>query len=420
MLEIIIYLITILFILFNKKFYGRYVTAFTIIMLPYVAILFINNNIATHFKFYEINTNTQFMILLSILCFFVGTVISLTIYQKSNKNIKRGKEHKITNVLNMKLVTLYVGAVLIIRILQILFKIYLYGLAAIEYNDFELLISRGPVSHLELSIFPLTIIMIGEYYDTKKKKYLIMYLIFAFLCFIETEKARILSLVIATFLYLVLKNEKLLVKGVIGLVSIVAILFISNYIIKLTIQGYASHIEGVYYTYRLWNYIGGSVINSNWITNYPNLVKTNAFDYVIDCLLTFPNLFINKIMGFTIGPNVGGNLPFIGQFPAVTYATGYRYQDGNVVSTITLFYGNGNLLAFIPVCIAWGMLCEAVYIKMNTNQSNIKVVTCICFFTFSFLTFFGGYYGLSSFYERLIWCGILGFVLNKNTKFKFM
>ena len=227
------------------------------------------------------------------------------------------------------------------------------------------------------------------------------------LAFIETEKAQVLSLVIATFIYCIIKNSKYFIKGILILLGAVCILFISNYVIKLTLQNMASGVSNDYYTYRLWNYIAGGLINSNYITSNSDFVSTNAFDYFLNCVLALPNMFIKEWFGVTIGPDVYSSLPYISSFKKVTFLSGYRYQDGNVVSAMTMMYGNGNLFAFACVCILWGWISERIYEKMIGNGKDFSDMFFVCYISFSFLSFFGSYYTLSSFYERLIWCAII-------------
>lgn len=419
MIEVLIYIITIFFIFFLKKRYKGYINSFTIIILPYVIILFFNNHFATKLGFIEINEDTQLMLFAGLLCFFSGNVLSM-FFLKNTNGYSSGMKKEFTELIRIEKFLPYIRLVLFIRIVQIIILYARYGIDGLMANDFELLLTRGWVAHLLLSIFPLMFVIFYKWLEEKKryKEYIVLYSIFLVLAFIETEKAQVLSLIIGTFLYCASRNKKYLVTGAVLIVSSVALLFIGNYFIKLTLQGYAKDVEGVYYTYRLWNYIAGGLISSNHVTSAMN-VSTNALDFLINCILAFPNMFINRIFGEVIGPSVYENLPVVSSFPAVTEGvTGFRYQTGNVVSTMTMMWGNGNLLAFIPICLLWGMVSEIFYIKFRRSNRDTDLIMNICFMTFSFLSFFSSYYTLPSFYERLIWCWIIGILSRKKIVFR--
>ena len=399
-----------------KKIYKKVVNAYTLIIVPYVVILLINNHFATKLNFIKINEDTQLMIFIGMICFFVGTIVTMTFRQRV-KMTYQSNEKNFQEIVKIENFLPYIKLVLAIRIIQILILYSRYGLSGLMANDFELMLTRGWVSHLLLSIFPLMIILFYKWLENKRnKEYFILYFVYFVLAFIETEKAQVLSLIVGTFIYCVCRNHKYLIKGLFIILAAVAVLFVGNYVVKLTLQGYASDVEGVYYTYRLWNYIAGGIISSNYVTSASN-VPTNAFDFLIECIFAFPNMFINKLAGSAIGPDVYQGLPRISSFVSVTHSvSGFRYQNGNVVSTMTMMWGNGNLFAFTPVCILWGMISEYFFGKFKRAPKDITLILCVCFMTFSFFSFFSSYYIIASFYERLLWCVAIGWFAQKKIK----
>ncbi len=418
-MEIAIYIITILIVIFYQKIYKRSINSFNAIMLPYVVILLINNHIATKFYFKEINSDTQWMIFLGIIFFFIGSVFCiLTISNRFKKN--NNKEINTNKILVEKTVP-YVIIVLLIRSAQLLKYYFNYGLHGMIENDFKMFVSRGPVSHLMLSVFPLMMLYFYHWLKNKKdKKYLILFLIYAIYSFIETEKAQIISLVLSTYIYCSLKDKKYFKRGLFLIFPLIGIVFITNYASKFILQGFVENVEGTYYVYRLWTYIAGGIINSNLITSSSSQVITNGFDYIWDIIFAFPDMIINKFFGIKMGGQVAENLPYLSSFPSVTtISSGFEAQEGNVVSTMTMAYGNGNILAFGIFSILWGFISECIFLNIHFNNNDRKNIFFCCYITFSILSFFGSYYTTTSFMERFIWCFIIGIVFNNNFKIKY-
>lgn len=429
----VLILITTVCLFLEKKIYNRLLTPFSIIILPYILILLLNNLIAAKFGFIEINTGVQKMLLYAVIAFFTGEFAVAGVYNyisNSDKSVVYRKPgvvkglfsteeyslKKTRNEIFLDNALVYVYFVLFVRIAQVLLLYRKHGIAGLMANDFELMLTRGPVAHLLVSIFPLIfLLLVSWFYNKKKILYLFAFLIFAFLAFIETEKAQIITLILSCFVYFCLFNEKRVISGLFALVSMVVLLFVGNYFVKLTMQDGTDGLNKSYYFYHLWNYIAGGLISSNHVVDNTDMIHTNAVSYLLQCILALPNMVINSVTGSPIGPDVYSGIPYVPGFVRIT-VKGYENiipEYGNVVSTISLMYGNGNLVAFLPVVFLWGIISEVIFIYMLRNKSITSIMIFVCYMSFSFLSYFGSYYTLNSFYERLVWCVIISFMFDK-------
>lgn len=402
--------------LFNYLIYDKRLTSFVLVMMPYIVITLVNNFIATRLGFFRISDNTMFMVLIGSLMFFGGNCLAQAFFAGAPLAVREkiiGTDQDVLSVFRIKI---YITAVLGIRILQLISVVASKGLEGVIENDFEALMTRGIMGHLMISVFPLIPVLFYDWIKHKRNSYsLILTGTFFILAFVETEKAQVLTITIAIFLYCVFKNRSYLTKGSVILAAMIAVLFIGNYVAKFILQAIYSSVGKEYYVYRLWNYIAGSLINSRCATDTIVTVKTNGFDYLIDVLLSLPNLFLGGLLGIELGPDVRYSFPYIRDFMQVTqYPAGYRSQTGNVISTMTYIFGNGNWLAFIVVMVLWGFVCEMILCRMTVTGRDSSIMFCCCFMAFSMVSFFGTYYTSASFSERLIYCLLWGFFFSRH------
>lgn len=402
--------------LFNYLVYDKRLTSFVLVIVPYIAITLINNFIAVRLGFFRISDNTMFMVLVGSLMFFVGNCIVQASYTGAPLAVHEKERAADRDVMSLFRIKIYVSMVLGIRTLQLLRLIASQGLDNMIANDFELFVTRGLMGHLMISVFPLIPVLFYDWVKDRRNLYsLFLSGLYFVLAFVETEKAQVLTITIAIFLYCVFKNRSYLARGGVILASMIVVLFIGNYVAKFLLQNIYDAVGKEYYVYRLWNYIAGSLINSRCATDSIRAVKTNGFDYLLDVLLSLPNLFAGGMLHIQLGPDVRFAFPYIRDFMQVTqYTAGYRSQTGNVISTMTYIFGNGNWFAFIAVMILWGFICEMILCKMTVSARDSIIMFCCCFMAFSMVSFFGTYYTSASFSERLIYCLLWGALFNRH------
>ena len=420
-MEIAILGLAISVILFDYIAFSKRFTAFHLIILPYLAIILINNTIGAYMGFYKVTDRTMLMVLIGGLCFFAGNCLIHILSRDTAPANRRDISGLSQDILDIDRVRCYVTLVLGLRFLQLLLIFARNGLAKVTANDFELLLTKGIMGHLMISVFPLIPILFYHWLvDRKKVIDLALTGVYFVMAFIETEKAQVLTITIAVFLYCVLKNRKYFKKGVIIMGSMIVLLFVGNYAAKFVMEGIYGSVGKDYYFYRLWSYIAGSLINSKVVTDTIHKIPTDGFDYVSDVLLSLPNLFAVKLLGHEIGPDVRGVMPYMYGFLRVTkYTYGYKRQTGNVLTTMTYIFGNGNWIAFAIVMFLWGILAEFIMHKMYSSGRDSRLITCCSFMAFSMVSFFGSYYTSASFTERLLYCGLWTIIFNKNLRIRF-
>lgn len=403
------------YLVFSKRF-----TAFHMVILPYLLITLINNTLGVWMGFYRITDNTMFMVLVGGLFFFAGNCLVHLAFRDSAPVSRADISGIDRDILSVDRIRWYVILVLSLRFLQLLLIFARNGIDRVIANDFELLLTKGAMGHLMISVFPLIPILFYHWL-IERKKIIDLFLtgLYFIMVFIETEKAQVLTITIAVFLYCVLKNRKYLKKGLLIMGSMIALLFMGNYAMKFIMQGVYDSVGKDYYFYRFWSYIAGSLINSRVITDSALRIPSNGFSYLADVFLSVPNLFAAKLLGHEIGPDVRAAMPYMKGFLRVTkYTYGYKKQTGNVITTMTYIFGNGNWIIFALVVTFWGILAEFVMYRMYSSGRDISITTCCCFMAFSMVSFFGSYYTSASFTERLIYCGLWAVVFNKNIRLR--
>lgn len=413
-MQYLVYLSSILIFYIFLKIKKSVISSFSLVMLPYVVILFFNNFFFKNYNFIKIGENTCFMLLIGIISFSFGAlIISLTI--NNQKKSDYFFKSCLTNY-QLDAISNYVLIVIVLRIAELFLLICKYGILGLLADDFKLLVTRGVIGHLLISIFPLIPILFYHYLQYHKRKYLFLCILFLILAFIETEKAQSISIVLATFLYCVFINKRYLKGGVFFIFFMIAFLFIGNYMIKFLLGGFFKDVDNSYYITRLWTYIAGGLINSNLITSSIG-IQVSGFDYFEHVLFAFPNMFLGALANTQLGVQVSTYMPYIADFPYVTTVhDGFSAQTSNVISTMTFIYSNGNLLAFIPVCIFWGGICEYIMEKMRYCKNEFNLTFACCFMSFTMLSFFASYYSSASFVERLLYCLLFPIVLHTPIK----
>lgn len=403
------------YLLFRKR-----ITSFILVMGPYIVIALLNNFVAVRFGFYRITDNTLFMVLIGCFTFFLGNCAVYAAYSGRRLVVKDVIPEAREDILSIPRIKWYVSAVLLARLLQLAWLFLTKGPQAMIANDFELMVTRGMMGHLMISVFPLIPVLFYNWVMDRKDVYsLLLTFVFFIFAFVESEKAQVLTITIAVFLYCAFKNRDNLHRGAVIVGIMILLLFVSNYASKFLLQGLYDKVETAYYFYRFWNYIAGSLINSRAVTDMFGVIRTNGLDYLTGVFLALPNLFIKGLTGAKIGPNAGKGIPYIGDTMKVTaFDAGQRVQRGNVVSTMTHIFGGGNWAEFVIAMIIWGIISEYILVRMYTDGRDASLMGCSCFMAFSVISFFGSYYTLASFSERLVYCAVWAVLFSKNLRFQ--
>ena len=106
----------------------KIITVVTVMILPYMFILPINNYIAVHYGFYPISDNVVFMLLVAFLFIFLGSVLSSILGGKPEQrvSIEADAVEKFP-MYHMDLMKWYVIAVEIILLIKLFYILYAHG-----------------------------------------------------------------------------------------------------------------------------------------------------------------------------------------------------------------------------------------------------------------------------------------------------
>ena len=154
----------------NRLLFKKRMTSFTLIMGPYIVISLLNNFVAVNFGFYRITDNTLFMVLIGCFTFFVGNCVVYSAYSGRRLVIKDTIPGEREDILSIPRVKWYVSAVLAARILQLVLLFLKNGLEAMIINDFELMLTRGAMGHLMISVFPLIPVLFYHWVLWRQKR----------------------------------------------------------------------------------------------------------------------------------------------------------------------------------------------------------------------------------------------------------
>ena len=152
------------YLVFSKRF-----TAFHMVILPYLLITLINNTLGVWMGFYRITDNTMFMVLVGGLFFFAGNCLVHLAFRDSAP-VSRADIFGIDrDILSVDRIRWYVILVLSLRFLQLLLIFARNGIDRVIANDFELLLTKGAMGHLMISVFPLIPILFYHWLIERKK-----------------------------------------------------------------------------------------------------------------------------------------------------------------------------------------------------------------------------------------------------------
>lgn len=384
---------------------------FSILSIPYLLIVPINNLFVSNNGFLRISNQTLQMLSVGLVCFFVGFAIA-------NKMNPLGKNSHIIqqidlNIFKMKYVLRYVLFVEVMTILRFLYIILTNGISFITTNLYEGLLTRGPLGHLLLSAYPLLPIVFFYWLKNKKEwSYLIVTLIGVLVLFLTLVKYHVIGMLVLLYFFSIMNDKRYLKKGSISIVVIVFACFIGNYLFQFTINDTAYKVDNSYYFQHLWNYIAGSLIYDNYIFTEGLRVGTDIF-YKLGTFICAPiNMFLN-VVDITLFPHEAQEFRLIsltGEYGNVCDAIGYLYPSRGFWEDVMIF---------VMVLVLIGFVVTSVYNKLwkSTNRQNFSVMICVLLVFFVFFSFFGTFYVTPVPWEILFWSYFSLRIFKKKAKY---
>lgn len=395
MINIIFLFFTTTLILFQRYREGRWLNLISLLMTPYVLIVFLNNFYFYKFGFYKISDNVLLMLLWAFAAFFIGTLpIKYKVVQHTeNKNIAMLQKYDIRKI---RWFLYFVGIVGILKA----FLLYRQGIFLNEMaDDSEGIMGNGIVAHMLLATYSVLPIYFLNWTYNKTIKDLIPVILILIVAFSSLIKYNVIGPIVTLFIFVSLYRSTLLKTASIVMISLVIILFVANYALGFAISD--SEVDPFFYLVHFWKYFSGSVIYDNYIFTTGIRVDTSIFYKLMTFVFTLPNMFLNKLFDERLFPHVGQDLRDVSNFGEqsnVVDAIGYLYPSKGDVSDIITF--------FIVVALT-GLLFSYLY-KICLERSvsfNTFIANFLTYFVF--FSFFSQYATLTNPWEIVIWALII-------------
>lgn len=393
---IILILLCLLATWYEKKTYKTMMAPTTIMVWPFVIVIFLALFMGPLFGFKRINENEIWIIILGIFSFFVGEILWNIVLRKKTRNFKINRVQYSDRFL--RIANNYLEYVVIILALRYVIIFRSIGFSTYFATDGgNEIMTKGIYIHLMLSLFPLIPVLFDKGMFDKNKKTLLFVGIFIVEVFLTYTKYHVIMLLIATMFYIITFRPKALPFVCTALVVIPIMAFSLNYFLNFRANG--NILSSKYLAGHLMNYLIGGVsyssVSNSWLHNL------DFWNLVGSFVMPFPNLFIRMILGFSVCPPI--EIPFI-----TLSSFGER---GNVVNFITLVLG-GSKIGGVIFFLILGMIASGIIGRKKEN-SMLKVY----FLAVIFLSFFSAYLGLIVPWEVFFWCVVINFISKHKVKF---
>lgn len=382
--------ISISFIVYQRQKERNWVNHISLLMAPYIPLVFLNNFYIYKFGFDRIMDEVLLVILFSFLFFFLGSLlfpsppISRTLYDNQQK-LNKYDISKIRKFLT------FVGVLGMLKILY-LFK---QGTFTDTFDEAEGVMGNGLIGHLILasnSLFPIYF-----YYWLKNKGIwnLIPLLLIIVVVFSSFIKYNVMGLVVSTFIFLMIYEKRVLKKALIVLVLFILFLFVANYALGFYLSG--TEVDSSFYIGHLWAYVSGSLIYDNYLFADNFSHHSDIFYKLASYFCALPNMFIQKFGGEKIFPFEGQEMMPIGSLG----------EESNIFDAICyLFPSKGGIVdifLFYIIIFLFGVLFSYLYYNHLKSKMyfDVFIVNLLCYFIF--FSFYGTFYIHSGPWEILIW-----------------
>lgn len=397
---LIIFVIVFLMIFAIEYYYRRTVlNTVCITFAPYVAIVFINNVFCSKMGYYIINDTVIIYLIITMLLTMLGALLCNLFYAnrkhvyvfKSENNNFDDRADIIEQ--NIRLIKIWICFCCLLRGGQIISTFSRYGLAMISANDFEEFGFSGLQSHLFLTVYPMAAILFYHGLKKKDKTAFIIYSIGLIIACASFIKYHAIFYVMITYIYAVIKDRGMAKRLLIFIAGMIIILFIGNYVVSFSIRGFTDYTTNSLMI-KLWDYIGGSVINGNVCMELYGREIYSASDFLKATFLPLFNTVFGKILGIQIDIN--------------TSVIGFRtlniyHSTSNVYGMIFNPILTNSFIFYVSYCLIYGAIVNILVRKILVRSSDKNLLFYTTAITIIIMTFFANYFGLSAIWELLLW-----------------
>ena len=379
----ILAIILIILIQFYRE--KNIVNVVTILAGPYLIIFALGNFVLHHFGFYIISNSVLELITASIIVFYLGTCLVscngiAEIIEEDNK--KRFDQY------NIKAMAIIVFIIVVITSFKFIYLFKTGQFSVNNFDDAEGVMGQGVLGHMLLMSYSLIPILFLYWLENKKKiQYLLLVGMVIGVTFSTFVKYNVIGVVVNLFLFSTMYKRSVFKRGIIILISLVALLFISNYALSFMVKD--SLVNSEFYFNHFLVYLVGSVIYDNYIFD-PGINSDLSIFYKLRTFLcAIPNMFINVMGDEPLYPHIQKPFYpvsiFTGEVSNVTDAFGYLFpSNGSVVDVVSYFL----------VILIIGILISYIYVRAKLKRKQIYFNVFITNFLtyFVFFSFFGTFY----------------------------
>lgn len=417
-------------IIVGYKVHDRFLNPITIITVPYMLIVTLNNILMTKYGFYSISDQSIVLFIVSIFCVFIGSLIATMVYhpvkiftkieKKGFESIEeRDRENKL-DYYRMEPMVCYIFFVDLVCIVRLLYYIKLYGFGYLPTPSFEGKMNSGALGHLLLTAYPLVPICFYFWIKNKKKWiYLVATALYFLLIFSTFIKYHVIGLVMVIYFLLAFEENRYMIKGAVVVISAAVGLFLLNYVVSFYLAGTYNIVSNIFYFNHLWNYIAGSLIHDNYIFT---LGKPSNFSLLIQVgrsLIPPINIVLNKLFGIQLFYNSSEQEAAINGLLVV----GTNGEQGNVLDAFGEFFPGYTqafqLIMYLMIMVFAGVIFTLIYKSCLRKllKEKFPIASYIFFTYFIFFSFFGRFYTHFLPWELIGWGVIMPLLFSKRVKF---
>lgn len=407
---IIFLIVCTLMVLFDFYVHRRMINVVSVMTLPYMIIIPINNYFAVRYGFNRILDQTIGMIMGGLICVFLGSLAVNFNRRVSKTNIiydykQDGEKFGFYNMVKMKRYVIFVELIMAIRLL-IIVRNFGFGYLSDDYAESNFI--SGIPGHLYLTIYPL--IPIVFYYWLKNKKnisYLLISIVGMIFAFLSFTKYHSIGLIILIYLFVALEDHRYLKKGAIALVITAIAIFMINYLLGFLAKNLLNEVSSDFYMLHLWKYIGGSCIHDNTIFIKGQNIGIGYLFKILYCTIPLLNMIFSGIFG------AGIQMPFNISYDLV----GINGERSNVLDFIGFIYpskgGVLDILIFAFIMFSIGGIFTYIYNQSLRKTDRFAITICVFMTFFCFLSFFGVFASKSMTWEVVVWSSIFPVLFDK-------
>ena len=394
---IYIFLFISLFIVFYQyKREGKPVNLLSLLIVPYIVIVIINNLIIYKFGFYKINDEVLILLSCVFIIIFLGTIpfkFSIDNHTDQN-NINILKSYNIKAIKRFLYIVSFLG-------LSKALILYKQGILFNADNDFEGIMGTGPIAHMLLASYSVLPIYFLNWTYNRKLKEIIPVILILLVAFSTMIKYNTIGPIISLFIFVCIYRKNILKKAILSFAIIILLIFIANYAIGFALLGIK--VETTFYLVHFWKYFAGSLINDNYIFSSGINVGIGIFDKLLIFLFALPNMFINKITGTTFYSYE--------MLPWEAQSVSNLGEVSNVIDVFGFLYPSkgdfGEIIWFAIIIFIVSILFSYIYIKATSIRNSFSPFIAIMLTYFVALDFYSPFFVLAGPWEILIWSLII-------------